>query len=186
MQEQIEPPNPLPADMARAWMKSLGFWYQRLYLGNGVWTHDDGPAYHELVWDKFQPALPKTFSGLSVLDVGCNAGYFTLQSKLRGAKKVVGTDFISSFIEQAKGAAKVWGVNIDYHLIDVHNIQYLVPGKFDIVWFCGILYHLENLQVLRMVGNMCTDAILVETEFIPDNPRNCLVVRHSAAARSMR
>jgi tRNA (mo5U34)-methyltransferase len=54
---------------------------------------------------------------------------------------------------------------------------------FDIVVFAGILYHLKNpLQVIEDLGSMCNDAILVETEAIPDDPRNCLVVRQGVPA----
>ncbi len=59
--------------------------------------------------------------------------------------------------------------------MDVHNIHTLAE-TFDIVVFVGILYHLKNpLQVLEDVGAMCNDAILIETEFIPDDPRRLIV-----------
>ena len=36
-----EPPYPMPAPDARAWVKSFRFWYHNIYLGNGK----GGPGY---------------------------------------------------------------------------------------------------------------------------------------------
>jgi tRNA (mo5U34)-methyltransferase len=174
-----EPPFPPPD--ARAWVKSFSFWYHRIYLGNGVYTMEAG-QHHELVWERFEKALPQSFAGLSALDVGTNAGYFALQAKLRGARRVVGTEVVQDFLDQAEQIRRIWGVDIDYRVMDAHDIARL-DESFDVVVFAGILYHLKNpLHVLETLGRMCTDAILLETEFIPDDPRNCLVVRQGVPA----
>jgi len=172
-----EPPYPMPAPDARAWVKSFRFWYHNIYLGNGVYTMGDGAAqHHERVWQCFEKALPRSLAGLSVLDVGTNAGYFALQAKFRGARRVVGTDLSQEFLDQAEPIRRIWGADIDYRLIDAHDIARL-NESFDLVVFAGILYHLKHpLLVLEALGGMCADAILLETEFIPDDPRNCLVV----------
>jgi tRNA (mo5U34)-methyltransferase len=175
-----EPPFPLSAEKARALVASFPFWYHNIYLGNGV--HTAGRGHHEDVWDHFSKALPASFSGLSVLDVGTNAGYFALQAKVRSARHVVGTEFVQIFLDQAEAIRQIWGAEIDYRLLDAHDVAKL-GQTFDIVVFAGILYHLKNpLQVIEDLGKMCTDAILLETEFIADDPRNCLVVRQGVPA----
>ena len=175
-----EPPFPLPDPLA--WVKSFKFWYHRIYLGNGVYTIEGHAAHHELVWQHFETALPPSFNGLSVLDVGANAGYFALQSKFRGARRVVGTEFEQLFFDQALTIREVWGVDIDYRLLDAHDVASL-KESFDLIVFAGILYHLKHpLFVLETLGRMCTDAILLETEFIPSDPRNCVVVRQGQPA----
>jgi tRNA (mo5U34)-methyltransferase len=176
-----EPPFPLSDAEARAFIARSGYWYQNLYLGNGIWTMA-GRAHHEDVWALFDKVLPASFGGLSVLDVATNAGYFALQAKLRGARHVVGTEFLDMYVEQAETIRKIWGVDIDYRKMDVHDTLKL-DQTFDIIVFAGILYHLKNpLQVIEDLGKMCTDAILLETEFIPDDPRNCVVVRQGVPA----
>ena len=182
MSEQLhEPPCPLPD--ARAWVESSGFWYHNIYLGNGVYTMGDGtPQHHEMVWQRFEQSLPQSFAGRSVLDVGTNAGYFALQAKLRGAQRVVGTEVEPRFLGQAEQIRKIWNVDIDYRLADAHDVARL-NESFDLVVFAGILYHLKHpLFVLEALGSICTNAILLETEFIPDDPRNCLVVRQGKPA----
>lgn len=70
-----EPPFALTAAEARAFVASFPHWYQRIYLGNGVYTME-GRGFHEEVWAQFEKALPPNLSDRSVLDVGTNAGYF--------------------------------------------------------------------------------------------------------------
>jgi tRNA (mo5U34)-methyltransferase len=171
-----EPPFALSASEARAFVASFPFWYHNIYLGNGVYTMS-GRGYHEDVWAKFRKVIPQSLGGYSVLDVGTNAGYFALQAKLLGAQPVVGTEFVDLFIEQAKAVSKIWGVEIDYQKMDVHDVLKL-RQTFDIVILAGILYHLKNpLQVIQDIGKICNDAILVESEIIPDDPHNCVMVR---------
>ena len=176
-----EPPFPLSDAEGRAFIARFPHWYQNIYLGNGLSTLS-GRAHHEDVWALYEKVLPASLSGLSVLDVATNAGYFALQSKLRGARHVTGIEFLDMYLEQANTIGKIWGADIEYRKIDVHEVLKL-GRTFDIVVFAGILYHLKNpLQVIEDLGRICTDAILLETEFIPDDPRNCVIVRQGAPA----
>jgi len=84
------------------------------------------------------------------------------------------------YIDQARTIAGVWGIDIDYRVLDAHDVR-KVDQTFDIVVFTDVLYHMKNpLQVLEDLGAMCTDAILVETEHVPYDPRNRIVVRRGA------
>jgi tRNA (mo5U34)-methyltransferase len=40
----------------------------------------------------FADALPADLRGCTVLDIGCNAGFYTFEMKRRGADRVVGID----------------------------------------------------------------------------------------------
>jgi tRNA (mo5U34)-methyltransferase len=171
-----EPPSRLSIEERRAIVASFPFWYQRIYLGDGVWTRA-GRALHEQVWDRAARALPADLAGRSVLDVGSNAGYFSLQAKLRGAGRVVGIELVDMFLQQAEHVRQIWDLDVEYRRQDVHALD---GGReiFDLVIFAGVLYHLKNpLQVLETMGRLCHDAIVIETEVIPDDPRNTVVVR---------
>lgn len=173
----VEPPFPLSPEDTRAFVARFPFWYHNIYLGNGLSTIQHGRGHHEFVFELFDKVLPASLGGLSVLDVGNNAGYFALQAKLRSAAHVVGTKCCQEFLDHAEQIRKIWGVEIDYRLMDVHDIAKL-GHTFDIVVFAGILYHLKHpLQVIEDLGRTCNDAILLETEVIKDDPRNCVVVR---------
>ena len=113
-----------------------------------------------------------------MLDVGCNAGYFAIQMKMRAAGRVLGIDSMEHFIKQAIACRKIWSVDIDYRRMDAHELAD-IREEFDLVVFSGVLYHLKNpLQVLEEVGRICRDAILVESEVITDDPRNFVYLRH--------
>jgi tRNA (mo5U34)-methyltransferase len=173
---RLEPPTTSSKEELMAMTRSFPYWYQRIYLGQGVYTLAE-PAYHERVWATFRPSFPDALHGASVLDVGTNAGYFALHTKLMGAGKVVGIESVPDYLEQAELCRQVWDADIEYLAIDAHEVAD-VHDPFDIVVFTGILYHLKNpLQVLEDVGRVCRDAILVETEVILPDPRNRVMVR---------
>jgi len=158
-------------------VQSFAFWYHRIYLGHGIYTLEPGPSFPEIVWRKFSPAFPGDLQGASILDVGCNAGYFSIQAKLRGAGRVVGLETIPDYLKQAEICRQIWGVDIEYKALDAHQLGTL-NEQFDIVVFTGILYHLKNpLQVLEDVGQVCRDAVIVETEVISDNNKNVVYAR---------
>ncbi len=178
---RAEPPYPLSPAESKAFIESFPSWYQRVYLGNDVYTMPER-VHHEEVWDRFAKAFPTRLSGVSVLDVGCNAGYFALQTKLLGAGRVVGVEFIDFYLKQAQSLRKIWGVDIEYREMDAHSVSAL-QETFHLVVFAGIFYHLKNpLQVIEDLGHLCSDAIVVETEVIPDDPRNCVMVRQGTPA----
>jgi len=171
-----EPPNAPGRDELIAAVRSFPYWYQRIYLGHGVYTLDQ-PAHHEGIWKLIERAIPADLRGASVLDVGTNAGYFALQMKARGAGRVVGLESIDDYLRQAEFCRKVWNADIQYIPIDAHDVGSL-REEFDLVVFTGILYHLKNpLQVLEDVGRRCRDAIVVETEVLTEHPENRVHVR---------
>jgi tRNA (mo5U34)-methyltransferase len=134
------------------------------------------------VWRRFHPAFPADLHGASVLDVGSNAGFFSLQLKLLGAGRVLGIELIDMYVKQADTIKQWWGVDIENRLGDAHEIDRL-DEQFDLVMFAGILYHLKNpVHVLEQVGRVCRDAMLIETECIAEDPRDCAVVRQGPLA----
>lgn len=171
----IEPPNPPSREEAEAFIKAQSFWYHRIYLGNGVYTMP--PTHADRVWAHFKPAFPPDLQGATMLDVGCNAGLFAVLAKLRGAGRILGIEAVDLFFKQAEYIRNVWQMDIEYRLMDAHHIQ-RIDEQFDLIMFAGILYHLKNpLQVLEDIGCRCRDAVMVETEVIPEDPRNLVVAR---------
>ena len=161
-----------------AFIGSFPFWYQRIYLGQDLYTIP-GPhqAFHEVVWNTIEPCLPRSLSGARVLDIGTNAGYFALQTKLRNASRVLGIDCVEVFLQQARYIAELWDLEIDYRRADAHKISAL-GEKFDLVVFAGTFYHLKNpFAVIEDIAKVCTDAVILETEAIPPSPDNVVYCR---------
>ena len=104
----------LTQDQIRQRVAELGQWFHNLDLG-GVKTAPDHflGDYPAVKWQRFASSIPNDLTGKSVLDVGCNAGFYSLQMKRRGASRVVGIDTDDKYLDQARFAAKVSGAEIE-------------------------------------------------------------------------
>ena len=118
---------------ARKELASLGWWYQHFELPNGLRTGDGSePAYRpELRWRLIEPFVPPDLAGKSVLDLGGNAGYFSIQMKLRGAARCVLVEPYDEFIAQARFATRQFGVEIEIRQEDAHVYCLTTAERFD-------------------------------------------------------
>jgi tRNA (mo5U34)-methyltransferase len=147
-------------DEIRRRVSELGQWFHNLDL-QGVQTAPDHflGNYPALKWKTFAHSIPQDLRGRTVLDVGCNAGFYSLEMKRRGADLVVALDFDEAYLAQARFAAEVTGVEIEFHRMSVYDVGRL-GRKFDLVLFMGVAYHLRHpllaLDVLHehAVGDM--------------------------------
>jgi tRNA (mo5U34)-methyltransferase len=125
---------------------ALGPWFHNINLG-GVWTAPDHflGDYPGAKFRRFAPNLPKDLSGKSVLDIGCNAGFYSIEMRRRGARRVLGIDSDVRYLEQARLATEVlgFGDDIEFAKLDVYDVGAL-GEKFDLVIFMGVLYHLRH------------------------------------------
>src|SRR4051794_37167642 len=146
-------------------VQELGSWFQNLNL-NGVQTapnHFLGD-YPSVKFAGFAHALPSDLAGKSVLDIGCNAGFYSLEMKRRGAARVLGVDFDERYLAQARFAAEVDGVEIEFRQLSVYDVRSL-GEKFDLVIFMGVLYHLRHpLLALDLIReHVAKDLMLFQT-----------------------
>lgn len=134
----------LTADEIRTRAKALGPWFHNIDL-QGVKTAPDHflGDYPAVKWRRFSDAIPADLSGRSVLDIGCNAGFYSIEMKRRGADRVLGIDFDPEYLEQARFAAEVSGVEIEFRQLSVYDVA-AIGERFDVVLFMGVLYHLRH------------------------------------------
>lgn len=124
-------------------ISELGPWFHNLSL-SGVQTapnHFLGD-YPSAKWQNFQHAIPSDLSGMTVLDVGCNAGFYSIEMKRRGAKRVLGIDHDEFYLQQARFAAQVLDLDISFEQMSVYEVPRL-GERFDLVLFMGVFYHLR-------------------------------------------
>lgn len=138
------PKQVLARDEIERRVRELGTWFHNMNLG-GVWTAPDHflGDYPGFKWRMFEHALPADLTGKTVLDIGCNAGFYSIEMKRRGAERVVGIDYDDDYLNQARFAAEVLGIEIEFQKLSVYDIPTL-GEKFDIVVFMGVLYHLRH------------------------------------------
>lgn len=140
----------------------LGEWFQNIDL-HGVKTAPDHflGDYPANKWKKFSSAIPEDLKGKSVLDIGCNAGFYSIEMKKRGAGRVLGIDTDDDYLEQAEFASRVSGIEIELRKLSVYDIGEL-KEKFDIVLFMGVLYHLRHpLLAIDLIHEHAAKDILV-------------------------
>lgn len=137
-------------------------WFHNMELG-GVQTAPEHflGDYPTIKWRKFAPAIPTDLSGRSVLDIGCNGGFYSMEMKRRGAARVLGVDSDEAYLAQARFAAEVSGLDIEFRALSVYDVGAL-GEKFDLVIFMGVLYHLRHpLLALDLIREHVAGDLLV-------------------------
>ena len=131
-------------DDIRRRIDDLGQWFHNIDL-KGVRTaptHFLGD-YPNVKWRHFAHAVPKDLRGMTVLDIGCNGGFYSIEMKRRGADRVVAVDTETMYLNQARFAAEMSGVEIEFRDLSVYDVAKL-GERFDLVIFMGVLYHLRH------------------------------------------
>lgn len=115
--------------------------------------------------------FPARLDGKSVLDIGCNAGFYSTASWLRGARRVVGLDQQPHYIEQAKLVRDLLGLSaqdIDFRVTDGHDLS-ADSEHFDFVINTGVVYHLQNpMDFLAKVAAITDETMFLESEMLLD------------------
>jgi tRNA (mo5U34)-methyltransferase len=144
-------------------VRELEPWFHDLDL-NGVRTAPDHPLGNFLrdLWFQVEPAFPKDMTGKTVLDIGCNAGFYSLKLHERGAR-VTGIDHDAHYLEQARFAADLLGADIEYRQMEVYDVDQL-GRQFDYVLFMGVLYHLRYpLYALDKVAKLPRERLVFQS-----------------------
>lgn len=112
------------------------FGYQRIALPYGLATAgDDRRVTAERIF-------PADLTGKSVLDLGCNHGYFCFEALRRGAARVVGYDLKASAIRRARLLAECLGARAEFAVRDIDRAP--LAESFDYVLCLNVLHHLHN------------------------------------------
>ncbi|BBC72814.1 methyltransferase, TIGR04290 family [Altererythrobacter sp. B11] len=151
----------------RQQVAELAPWFQNIDLGDGIHTAPDHflGDYPAFKFRRFADALPEQLYGHAVLDIGCNAGFYSIEMKKRGADRVLGIDSDDRYLEQARLASRTLGFDdIEYRNMSVYDVASL-GERFDLVIFMGVLYHLRHpLLALDLIReHVAGDLMLFQT-----------------------
>jgi tRNA (mo5U34)-methyltransferase len=142
----------------------LAPWFHNLRL-NGVQTAPNHPLgdFPAAFWRRFRRAVPADLTGWSVLDVGCNAGFYSFELKRRGAARVLGVDHDPRYLAQAELARSHLGLNVELRRLEAYDVDQL-GERFDLVLFMGVFYHLRHpLYALEKVAALARRRLIFQT-----------------------
>ncbi len=151
----------VPEDLAER-VEKLRPWFHNLRLGS-VETAPDHPLgdYPTIKWQRFKEAIGDKVRGRTVLDIGCNAGFYSIEMMRLGARSVTGIDSDERYLAQAQLAARVSGYEITFRKLSVYDVDQ-IHDRFDLVLFMGVIYHLRHpLLALDRIHEHVADDLLV-------------------------
>ncbi len=154
----------------QAKIDALAPWFHNLHLPSGIQTapyHSlgDFPSYK---WNVLASSLPRDLSGWRALDIGCNAGFYSLELAKRGAQ-VVGIDVDSHYLDQARWAVEQFELadRIELRQMQVYDLV-RSDETFDLVLFMGVFYHLRYpLLALDIVAQKVKRLLVFQSMMLP-------------------
>lgn len=156
-------------DMGRR-IAELAPWFHNVHLPTGHQTAPDHPLgdFPSFKWEQVAPHIPDDLTGWSVLDIGCNAGFYTFETAQRGAD-VTGVDVDEHYLRQARWLASELGLEAKttFQQMGVYELAQL-GRAFDLVLFMGVFYHLRHpLLALDIVSGLVSRQLLFQTLTMP-------------------
>ncbi len=141
-------------------------WFHNIHLPEGEQTAPSHPLgdFPLFKWQQIALHLPEDLSGKTVLDIGCNAGFYSVECAKRGAK-VTAIDVDQHYLKQAEWVMTRFGLNssVDFHQMQVYDLAG-TDWQFDIVLFLGVFYHLRYpLLALDIVTEKVKDLLVFQT-----------------------
>jgi tRNA (mo5U34)-methyltransferase len=148
----------------------LGPWFHNLHLPGGVQTAPDHPLgdFPAFKWREIAAHVPADLHGARVLDIGCNAGFYSFELAARGAS-VLAIDVDEHYLRQGRWAAGQLDPHgrVEFCRMSVYALAESVE-RFDVVLFLGVLYHLRHpLLALDIVGDRVGGRLLLQTLTMP-------------------
>ena len=138
------------------------------------WQAGDSHSFEKLI-ALYLPAL----IGKSVLDVGCNAGFFCGWAAFQGAAKVRGIDLNPTFIDQAR----VWFADCSFACMSWEDLG---PEQYDLILcLSAIHYAKDQQQLLNLLMNRLKPGglLVLELGLAPGQADEFIPVKRSIDTR---
>jgi tRNA (mo5U34)-methyltransferase len=163
-----------PAE-AQATLEKVPYWFHTFALNRDHGVYAPGNARDHRYR---MPAIPESFDGLSVLDIGTFDGFYSFLAEARGAKRVVAVDN-EQYVDWVRAR---WGIElqggegfraiheligsaVEYRKLDALDLDRL-DESFDFIFCFGILHRVEApRRLLEVLGRRLSAGgrVLIET-----------------------
>jgi len=162
-----EPPLP-PSSFSPEEFFAGFSWHQQWEVFKGVFTPGRNPV--GLICNNI--TLPTDLRGKRILDIGAWNGCFSFECERRGADEIVAfgpENPDQTGFNRLKDALQS---KVIYQLGSVYDLNPDNIGRFDIVLFLGVLYHLRYpLLAIDQIRRIANDLVFIETHLID----NCFI-----------
>src|SRR5262245_52791248 len=113
-------------EVLRDTIERLGPWFHSIELPGGVRTKTTSlagePVDHPArSWRRISSVLPENLDGRSLLDVGCNGGFYMVEAKRRGAGRVLGVDAARHHVNQALFVGRTLALDFEVRRLSVYD-----------------------------------------------------------------
>ncbi|MBE9221714.1 class I SAM-dependent methyltransferase [Cyanobacterium stanieri LEGE 03274] len=143
-------------------------WWHSIPLPNGDRIrscHEDQELQFQM-WNALQIDNSGGLKGKKVLDIGANDGFFSIAASMAGASEVTSVDKNwETWPKNLKYISKIWNVDIEIITADFRNYDF--NKRYDVIFFFGVLYHLEDVFTsIKKLKNLLEDdgVLYIETQ----------------------
>jgi SAM-dependent methyltransferase len=161
------------AEELRRRIASYPRWNQQFHFEQGVITplSDRGLVNrqhqrHRYFFERLLDAMGGSLRGQRVLDLGCNAGFWSLAALEAGADFVLGVDVKPEFIEQAQlvfDAKAVDPARYLFRAADLFAVE--LDREFDIVLCLGVMDHVDRpAELVERIAASGARVVVIDTE----------------------
>jgi tRNA (mo5U34)-methyltransferase len=162
-------PTTRPRDTLEEDLRARAPWFYPLRFANGATTEsitEDIAHIHDTRTDAVFPHLDRLFGHrwetVRCLDIACHEGWFSFQTAARGASSVLGYDIRPEHIAKAQWLREVTGLtSTHFEVRDLFALDPAALGTFELVFFVGIFYHLENPMAALRIARSLTQGVCV-------------------------
>lgn len=142
-------------------------WYQSIPLGDGTTTPGETGEAEQRKLEMI--GLPEDLSGKSVLDVGCNEGFYSFEAERRGAARVLAIDKSSAAGEKLNLIKKIYNSKVEFRPVDLFELNIEELGRFDLVFFLAVFHHLRYpFQAVDRIYQLTGECAVMEfVEAVP-------------------
>jgi tRNA (mo5U34)-methyltransferase len=142
-------------------------WHHRIEIADGIYT----PGTQDTQTMLEQVGIPGDCSGMRVLDIGARDGFFSFEVERRGATDIVALDNVAPYRTGFNVAKDLLGSRVKYRVDNVYNLSPKSFGRFDLILFFGVLYHLRHpILALDRIWDVCNPRaqLYVESHLIDE------------------
>jgi len=163
----VASPAEKSSELVRSWKERYvrAGWWHSFEFPDG--TRIDGACALDGLKDRIgRFPIPQDLRGKRALDIGTWDGWFAFELERRGAEVVAADTWDNPNFREAHARLNS---RVEYLQADVFELSPDRHGRFDIVLFMGVLYHLKHpLLALERVCALSTDFVAVDSYILRD------------------